>query len=46
MREILWNLFIKTGRLNYYLLFKKLQEGAWSNGNNQGRRNSINDDKL
>jgi hypothetical protein len=43
MRKILWNLFIKTGRLNYYLLFRKLQEGVMEHGNNQSRRNSTND---
>lgn len=37
MEKVLWNLFIKTGNINYYLLYNKIRGDNFENNH---RRNS------
>ncbi len=39
MRDILWNLFKKTGNFKYYLFFKKLEKDT-EDENRKSNRNS------
>ena len=38
MEKVLWDLFMKTGNVNYYLLYNKV---SGTNGKNNRRGNSI-----
>ena len=40
MEKLLWNLFKKTGNINYYLLYRKTQKSGDKNEGNNRRDSS------